>query len=171
MKYLYALLVACLQVGAGCMQPNSAEAVGKQGTPAEPVSVDSLPSTGQPVGLAIPENVDERFDTFLSYFNKDSLFQVSRIVFPLRYKEVDWDTEGLDLVERRVEPATFRMMDFSYDPAVANRELDAYEQTIKVKGSKAIIEIRGIENGISTDCYFEKRKGKWMLYFIEDSST
>ena len=115
--------------------------------------------------VSIPANVDDNFKTFLSYFNNDSIFQVSRINFPLTVKETDADFE---LKEHIIEKATFRKMDFTYNEQKVNKE---YEQTVKIEKDKATIEIRGIENGILADYNFEKRKGKWVLVTWTDSST
>jgi hypothetical protein len=41
----------------------------------------------------------------------------------------------------------------------------------KVGKSKTIIEIRGIDNGIIMDFFFEKKNGKWILVTWIDSST
>ncbi len=39
--------------------------------------------------LAIPADLDSKFETFIKYFSKDSLFQISRIDFPLKVKNLD----------------------------------------------------------------------------------
>jgi hypothetical protein len=118
-----------------------------------------------------PVDVDEKFDTFLRHFNKDSLFQISRIVFPLNFKEVDMDSEDLGMIIGKIEKSDFLKMDFTYDKSIAERTTDAYTQRIEVMGNKATIVIKGVDNGIATDYFFEKRKGKWMLVYFEDHST
>ena len=118
--------------------------------------------------LPILYNVDVKFETFIDYFNKDSVFQVSRIHFPLKVKELD---DNFELTERIIQKAKYRKMDFIYDKSKANKLIDTYKQNIKVKDDKAIIQIRGIENGIVADYYFEKKNGKWILTTWTDSST
>ncbi|WP_256014219.1 DUF4348 domain-containing protein [Desertivirga xinjiangensis] len=130
----------------------------------KPSTKSSAPSTKMP-SVAIPSNVDADFETFLTYFNSDSTFQVSRISFPLKVKETDADFE---LKEHVIEQATFRRMDFTYDKHDLNRE---YDQSFTIKKDKATVEIRGIENGIFADYNFEKKNGKWMLITCTDSST
>jgi hypothetical protein len=110
---------------------------------------------------------DVNFETFLRHFNKDSLFQVNRISFPLKIMEVD-ASRNFELRERVIQKGELLKLDFSYDEKKINRE---YEQTIKVENDKAVIEVRGIENGILADYHFEKRKGKWILVTWNDSST
>jgi hypothetical protein len=111
----------------------------------------------------IPSNVDENFKIFITYFSNDSAFQLSRIQFPLKVKELDDDFE---LAERTIQSINFRRMNFGRDKLVNN-----YSQNIKVKGEKAVIEIRGIENGITADYYFENINGKWFLTTWTNSST
>lgn len=101
---------------------------------------------------------------------KDSLFQISRIDFPLKVKEADPDND-FELAERIIQKSEFRKMDFTYDKSFANRQVDNYEQNIKVGGHKAVIEMRGIDNGIIADYYFIKKNGKWTLLTWVDSST
>lgn len=117
---------------------------------------------------SIPSDADLEFETFIDYFNKDSLFQISRIDFPLKVKELNDDFE---LAEQLIQKLDFKKIDFSYDKSKANKMVDNYKQNIKVKGNKAVTELRGIDNGIIADYYFEKEKGKWMLKTWINSST
>jgi hypothetical protein len=133
------------------------------------ISDTSLQSVHQTT-IKNQENIDASFEIFIEHFNKDSTFQISRIAFPLKLIEPDWEKEG-ELVERRVQRSEFRKLDFSYDKSMPTREFDKYEQRVKVKKDKAVIEIRGIDNGIMSDSFFEKRNGKWTLVSIIDKST
>lgn len=116
----------------------------------------------------IPDSVDANFETFLSYFNQDSVFQISRIDFPFKIMENDLDYKP---VEQIIQKSEWRKIDFSYDKASANTEFDRYQQTNVVDRDKAVIEVRGIDNGIFVDVYFEKKNGKWMLLTWIDHST
>ncbi|POY37906.1 hypothetical protein C3K47_05100 [Solitalea longa] len=119
---------------------------------------------------SIPKEVDSDFKLFLKYFNQDSVFQVSRVVFPFRERSADPDQQ-FDLIEKKISRAEYQKMDFTYDESSANKQYDSYRQHIRIKGNKAVIEYRGVENGIFIDCYFEKRNGKWMFVEMVDSST
>ncbi|GAB3203280.1 hypothetical protein GCM10027293_32780 [Pontibacter aydingkolensis] len=105
-------------------------------------------------------DIDENFEIFLSHFNRVSVFQTARIDFPLMYKEVDMDSENLSLIEGKIEKPDFLKMDFTFDKSMADRTVDAYTQDIDVRNNKATIMIRGVDNGIATDYFFEKRSGK-----------
>lgn len=113
----------------------------------------------------IPADLDSKFETFIEYFSKDSLFQVSRVDFPLKMKA----SEGNEETETIINKSDFRKLTFG-DKSAKTREFDKYEETIKVNGYKAIIETRGIDNGIYIDTFFEKRNGKWRLVTSVDSS-
>ncbi len=69
--------------------------------------------------------------------------------------------------EEIIPKQEFLKLDFTYD-SIKSIE---YEQIIEVKGDKATIGLRGIENGIMADFYFKKKNGKWMLETWEDAST
>lgn len=114
----------------------------------------------------LPADLDSKFEKFIEYFNKDSLFQASRIDFPLRVKASDEDKE----IETIITRPDFRMLHFG-DKSAKTREYDKYVEIIKVSGNKAVIETRGIDNGIFIDIYFEKKDGKWKLLTWVDSST
>ena len=111
---------------------------------------------------------DEDFKVFLEKFSRDSLFQISRVNFPLTVKELDDDYESF---EKKIEKNEYQKMDLRYHDSISKRELNKYTQQIKLNKNKATIEIRGIDNGIMTDIYFEKHDGKWILVSWNDSST
>lgn len=114
-----------------------------------------------------PANLDSDFRKFLTYFSNDSLFQVSRIDFPLEVTGTDDNFKDLKIT---INKGDFQKVNFG-DTTAATREFDKYEETIRVNGNKAIIEIRGIDNGINIDIFFEKKNGQWKLLTWIDSST
>ena len=124
--------------------------------------IDSLPRN-----LNQNTDVDKDFKTFIEYFSKDSLFQISRIEFPFKEIQtgIDDDKDSTILIDK----LHFRKMDFSkkrYDG-----QYDKWNRHISVQEKKATIEIRGINNGIYIDYYFEKINGLWKFIKVVDSST
>ena len=115
------------------------------------------------------ENVDNHFDVFIEQFSRDTAFQLKRIKFPLRIKQYDIENDKDTIIYK--SRSVFEMMDFRKKKSLSS--LDQWKQEIILykSQSKATIEIRGIENGIMVDYYFEKSDGKWMLVGIDDSST
>ena len=63
------------------------------------------------------------------------------------------------------------MMDFRKKKSDSRYDQWKQDAVLDKGGNKATIEIRGIENGIMVDYYFEKDDGKWMLVAVHDSST
>ena len=146
-----------------CSNPGDKRMASEQATGNE-IPIDSSKSKDfQPSN--IPADLDAKFETFIEYFSKDSLFQVSRIDFPLKVKVSDVDGESETIINK----SDFRKLSFG-DESARTREFDKYEQTYKVNGDKAVIETRGIDNGIFIDTYFEKKNGKWKLVTSVDSS-
>jgi|SRR4051812_12537668 hypothetical protein len=119
------------------------------------------------VNATIPTNVDDDFNVFINYFSKDSIFQISRINFPLKVQEYD-SMKDTDVI-KTVTISNFRKLDFTYKKPGTG--IDNQQQEIKVEKNKATIEINGIENGLMIDFYFEKQNGKWSLVTWIDHST
>jgi len=111
---------------------------------------------------------EEDFRDFLSKFNSDSIFQINRVIFPLNYHSLDDDYNP---ISERIERNEYLKMNFEYSEGFKDRDYDKYTQEIIINGDSAIIEIRGIENGIHSDVLFKKVKGKWYLKEIREEST
>lgn len=155
-KYLYLILILAF---LGCKSETRKVEIEK---PTE--------SKKEVAEVRIPENVDNDFKVFLNYFSKDSIFQVSRINFPLKVMEVD-ENNTLEQINVTIQKKEFTKLDFEYPKDALTRELDRYTQTIKIKENKCIVEIRGVDNGIYSDYFFEKDKGKWFLKSWNDNSN
>lgn len=119
--------------------------------------------------LAKRENhaVDDNFETFLHLFSEDSLFQINRIIFPVRGKvlELNEESEYVEIITQKDEHSH---MDFRKR---RKENPDGYTISTKLTDNKATVEVRGIDNGIFMDYYFEKINGKWMFVSYKDSST
>jgi len=105
----------------------------------------------------------EDFNTFFSKFNADSKFQISRVIFPLKYKANNEDFELTD----------YTMTKEKYKVLNLNRKADEkyLKRTILIKKSKVTLEERGLDNGIYIDYVFELKDGKWFLKTFVDQST
>lgn len=119
--------------------------------------------------LLTKEAVDNSFNDFIDKFSTDSIFQISRIRFPLKTKWYDLDNDRDSVIYE--DKSGFKMMDFRKKKSTA--QYGQWEQRIVVdkNNASATIEIRGIENGIMVDYLFEKINGAWILIEIDDSST
>lgn len=122
-----------------------------------------------PDSKKIPSNIDGDFSLFLERFSKDSVFQVSRVKFPL--KTSVWEDPEVGMVEKLINKTEYTTLDLTYPDDAMTREFDKYTQKINLQGNKCVIEIRGYDNGIYSDLFFEKINGKWTLISCEDHST
>ncbi|WMI68201.1 DUF4348 domain-containing protein [Mangrovimonas sp. YM274] len=117
----------------------------------------------------IPANVDSDFRLFLDFFNKDSIFQLNRIDFPIKVK--DFQKVEFELNERVINKIDYSLKTFQINKTSDLEDFGEYEQIIKIENEKAIIEISGIGNGIAIDYEFAKVNGKWKLITWTDQST
>ncbi len=111
---------------------------------------------------------NEDFNDFLEKFSKDSVFQLSRIDFPLKVSELNDDYQVVETIVRKEDYSIFN---FSVNKAGEIKKTDTYFQNEIVSRNYAKLEIRGIDNGIYLDIFFERVEGKWKLKTWTDSST
>lgn len=112
---------------------------------------------------------DENFEDFLKEFSRDSVFQITRVKFPLKVKGLDYD--NMEEQEKMISKSDYRKLDFTYPKNALTRELDRYSQKNVLKNNIMVVEIRGTDNGIYSDFVFEKIAGKWFLKSWLDQST
>lgn len=124
-----------------------------------------------------PKITDENFEAFLKDFSRDSIFQINRVKFPLKVKEIDLESmEEINenksgFKERTILKSQYTKLDFTYQKDALTRELDRYSQKNILKNNIMTVEIRGIDNGLYSDFYFEKIDGKWFLKSWKEQST
>ena len=104
--------------------------------------------------------VDENFDSFLEHFNSKPTFQRQRVMFPLEASLLSPTENGLEPVDEKIKYHEWILLDFTYDSSYTTRQMDGYEQHIRVYDDSSIIEQRGIDNGIFANYYFIKKDGK-----------
>ncbi|GAA4239224.1 hypothetical protein GCM10022291_32720 [Postechiella marina] len=119
--------------------------------------------------INIPKNVDSEFEIFIKIFNTDSIFQISRVKFPLNSTEINYD--NYETIEKTINLDNYEIIDLTIDPTSETKEYDKYTQKTILTESKAIIEFRGIDNGINCEYEFEKIEGKWNLTSWKNLST
>ena len=117
--------------------------------------------------INIPDHVDSDFNIFFKYFNTDSVFQISRVKFPAKYKEF---SDYMEIIEKTISQDDYYIKDLTVDLTSEKKKMNAYTQRTVLKEFKAKIEIRGIQNGINLDYEFEKIDGKWNLTAWSDFS-
>jgi hypothetical protein len=102
----------------------------------------------------------EDFDSFYNRFHTDSLFQISRVLFPLEGGSVDgleekkWTKENWQMVKTKV---------FDIDTTLFRV---SYKKTENKFSAKAWIE----DSGFSTEFRFELINKKWYLVYASDQN-
>lgn len=115
------------------------------------------------------EIIREEFDTFFKRFSEDSVFQLSRIDFPISYYSVDIEDNKEEFVYDKND---FWYIDFTEDRQAATRNTDAYEPVIEKGDLKTRYIRKGIDNGIRIEYYFERNAtGEWYMVEIVDNSN
>ena len=111
----------------------------------------------------------EPFSAFIKKIGADSIFQRSRIKFPLTVITTDIadETEVTKVTER-----DWVFLDMSKDTESNDpNALDAFKVLIDQKSTGQVIYSRvGIDNGILIQYTFQKEQSRWFLYLIEDKS-
>lgn len=105
---------------------------------------------------------NETFDSFIEKFSLDSLFQESRVLFPLQKIVLDG---ALQEVKELIEPQQYWRIILEPSDQHSMR----YYQ--KEKKNLGIVEMKGIENGTMIEYIFELQDGEWFLIEIKDLST
>ena len=112
--------------------------------------------------------VDSNFNDFIEKFSSDSLFQISRTKFPLKFTWEDVDNNnGITFQDL----SNFEMIDFRIKKS--NNKNDNWElkSIIAEDNLSAKIEIQGVDNGILVYYLFVKENGIWKLVEVNDKST
>lgn len=130
-------------------------------------------SKKQVITISPAINCGQDFTSFFRKFSSDSIFQSSRIKFPL--KMISFDIFGSDQttpIEEFTSVQEYSFFDFSEDEKAKNRDIDAYSTTIERKDKDEYsYRMLGIDNGIMVEFLFQKQNNCWFLVSIKDQST
>jgi hypothetical protein len=110
----------------------------------------------------------ENFDSFLLKFSTDSIFQVSRIKFPLEFKTLDYDT--FKELKKTINKKDWRMDNIFMNEEKVSQIYDNFSLNIKDTDERVFRWV-GVENGINVLYFFKRIEGKWYLIKFEDTST
>lgn len=105
----------------------------------------------------------ENFDVFFSKFSSDSLFQSSRIKFPLRNEIYNSDNNEYEVSNIHIEKWKFvniKKLPSNYIRKLSNKDVFKY-----------VLNIQILDTGVNVDYIFMALNGKWILVNIIDSST
>jgi len=107
--------------------------------------------------------VSEDFNVFFNRFNADSVFQYSRIVFPLKLIIPDQeDDNSITKLLSRKEYKYFDLTKYENEKSIIKKT--------RLSSAKIKVHYSVEETGIGLDYYFINKKGLWWLIFFEDYS-
>jgi hypothetical protein len=120
---------------------------------------------------------EENFDSFYKKFYADSVFQVSRIIFPL--KGFNSDARDPELGDKnppyfwkKNEWSFLSTLDKDMVKDVHEDGVDIYRKVLKRNKNLTVIEkIFREESGYSEERQFKKNKGKWFLVYYRFSDV
>ena len=113
---------------------------------------------------------EEAFDQFIHKFSTEESFQFERIKFPISVIIPDTGHEGMAPMHDSIGKYDWEMIDLSYDSTYLTRPYDQYYQVVRFGNDTAVVEIRGINNGIYADYYFTLINKKWYLVTLYEAS-
>ena len=106
---------------------------------------------------------EENFNIFLNKFQKDSIFQKERIIFPL--KCLSYDTENDSFSEMYINKNEWKYIDFSKLPE------NYLKKIIKISDDEINYNFQIEDTGVSVNYIFKIYNSKWYLVEIKDEST
>ncbi len=130
---------------------------------------DSI-ENGKDILLNSESSGAEDFNQFLKRFSETESFQLQRIKFPIKVVVPDMDHEGMAPIEESIGRYEWEQLDLTYDSTFLTRMYDQYYQVVRFKDDTAVVEIRGINNGIYADYYFSLIDEKWYLVTLYEAS-
>jgi hypothetical protein len=111
------------------------------------------------------DSVDNSFKIFIKAFSQDSVFQISRIDFPLNCDYMTDDEDGT-MLNKKIEQKEWQIINLD--------EPDEYGLLIEIGkefNKQVEVKVNGIDNGIAVNYYFKKISEKWYLVKIIDQSN
>ncbi len=125
------------------------------------------PSKSDTLTVSLDSSGTEIFASFLDKFNKDSLFQVSRVRFPFYFKT---HYCGEKVKSRKVMPGNWEMYTLIYVDSFATMKEFPFKQEILIKKNKAEVIWSAIEGDYMHDTNtFLLIDKKW--FFVEYMET
>lgn len=116
------------------------------------------------------KNKTENFETFYNNFTTDSIFQKSRIDFPLTFKYLDIDND-YEKKEIIINENDWNFQNLDWEESYATRDLDAYTRNIQISKDTTNVKFEGVNNGINFGLSYIIKDGKWVLVEMYDYSN
>lgn len=112
---------------------------------------------------------DEDFEDFYSKFTSDSVFQISRIKFPLKGILLNGETVGFDKNGKDYKGVyTWNVTSWHMHHSVYNIDKNEYKVEIKNLGDTVRVGVYGIDFGYSHEQSYVKSNHKWYLVYLHE---
>ncbi len=121
--------------------------------------------------IITPKDCSLIFDEFFKRFSQDSVFQKSRIKYPLKssyIKDIETGSLATKLIKNTHE---YNYIDFTKDKSAMDKEYDKYSVNIQNLEGLVYYRLLGDDNGIHVSYKFELIDSCWFLMEILDEST
>lgn len=111
---------------------------------------------------------DNSFEDFIKKFSKDSVFQLTRIKFPIIYSYTSEDDDTGVMSTKQIQKEEWKMIDL-VDKMGFGEEVKIIEE---IKNLKTIdLSVNGVDTGLSITYCFEQENNIWYLVKIIDQSN
>jgi hypothetical protein len=125
--------------------------------------VEISKSSKDTTSLIVEIQKKEDFQSFLMNFQRDSVFQCERIIFPLKNSLYNTETDDFD--ENTIKQNDWTFMDFINLPVNYLKNLE------KISNDEYQYNIQIEDTGVSVNYIFKLINNKWYLAEIKDEST
>lgn len=103
----------------------------------------------------------EDFGLFFKKFQSDSVFQLSRVSFPLKAEAKSDDGDSTRLVDKK---------DWTYTSIISGKIDRGIIHKKKLSANGYLVQCQVSDTGIELDYHFINKDGKWQLKYVEDYS-
>jgi|GEM_PF-4112149 len=101
----------------------------------------------------------ESFDTFFTKFNRDSIFQKTRVVFPFKLIQSDGESDTTIFIQRN----GWQYVDFSFP----DKKNVVTQERVNDNEIKVLLQVE--DTGIHVQHLFQKKKGQWWFVYVKSS--
>jgi len=117
------------------------------------------------------QECSKEFKSFLARFSFDSLSQIEKVKFPLKYSYYE-DVISDEITTEFIDKREYIFFDLKKDKDAMKKDTDKFEIEIEKINNYNFLYIRkGFDNGIMETFKFVKEENGWFLTEVIDQST
>jgi len=172
MKKVKIISIICLMFLFACKKKTGESLFSKNDTIVSVSKVNTKDKTEKKEDIKTQsfDSCNETFDEFFERFSRDSLYQKSRVKYPLKWTYYE-SLENSKLTIEMRNHASYRFFSFIKDAEASKKIYGAFE-VIKLKQRDTIIyQRKGLDNGLLINFKFKLVDDCWFMVEILDEST